>query len=194
MDTDSDVNWWLLDMVPTLYLGRAPNGIFAGSYHWAMDVQVELSRILIRELSDGQIIELHELDGQRSFPIVVGLPEAMAIERRLRGIETPRPMTHDLLCSVIGLLGGRLDRVLVHELSEGTFYAVLCIETPDGVRLVDARPSDAIAPAIAAGIPVFVSERVLDEVQQQDELTELEDFDGPDLFHETGGDESDDEP
>jgi hypothetical protein len=181
-------------MVPTLYLGRAPNGTFAASYHWAMDVKVELSRILIRELSDGQIIELHEVDGQRSFPIVVGLPEAMAIERRLRGIETPRPMTHDLLCSVIRSLGGRLDRVLVHELSEGTFYAVLCIEMPDGERLIDARPSDAIAIAVADDIPVFVSDRVLNEVQQQDDLTELEDFEEPDLFHGDGGDGSDDEP
>ena len=155
-----------------------------------MDVQVELSRILIRELSDGQIIELHEVDGPRSFPIVVGLPEAMAIERRLRGIETPRPMTHDLLGAVIQSLGGRLDRVVVHELSEGTFYAVLCIDTADGERLVDARPSDAIALAVADGIPVFVSDRVLDEVQQQDDLTGLEDAEPPDSFF---GEEGDDE-
>ncbi|MCH2134983.1 MAG: bifunctional nuclease family protein [Phycisphaerales bacterium] len=142
-----------------------------------MDVQVELSRILIRELSDVQVIELHEIDGPRSFPIVVGLPEAMAIERRLRGVEVPRPMTHDLMGGIIRTLSGRLDRVLIHELSEGTFYAVLCIETPDGERLVDARPSDAIALAVADNTPIFVSDSVLDEVQHQDDITGLDESD-----------------
>lgn len=193
------MNWWLLDMVPSLYLGLATNGTFAGAYHCSMDVQVELSRILIRELSDGQIIELHEVDGARSFPIVVGLSEAMAIERRLRGIETPRPMTHDLLGSVIQTLGGRLDRVLIHEMSEGTFYAVLCIEAADGERLVDARPSDAIALALADDIPVYVSDKVLDEVQQQDDLTGLDDTDEPSSFFDDEfdtdlGNGGDDEP
>jgi bifunctional DNase/RNase len=186
-------------MVPSLYLGLATNGTFAGAYHCSMDVQVELSRILIRELSDGQIIELHEVDGARSFPIVVGLSEAMAIERRLRGIETPRPMTHDLLGSVIQTLGGRLDRVLIHEMSEGTFYAVLCIEAADGERLVDARPSDAIALALADDIPVYVSDKVLDEVQQQDDLTGLDDTDEPSSFFDDEfdtdlGNGGDDEP
>ena len=111
---------------------------------------MELSRILIRELTDGQIIELREVGGSRSFPIVIGLSEAMAIERRLRGEEPLRPMSHDLMSSLISTLGGRLDRVVIHELSEGTFYAVLCIETSDdGERLIDARPSDAIALAVA---------------------------------------------
>ena len=99
-------------------------------------------------------------------------------------------MTHDLLGSVIHHLGGRLTRVVVHELSEGTFYAVLCIDTPDGERQVDARPSDAIALAVADGIPVYVSDRVLDEVQQQDDLTGPDEFEPPDgLFPDEGDDE-----
>ena len=149
---------------------------------------MELSRILIRELNDGQIIELREVGGSRSFPIVIGLSEALAIERRLRGEEPPRPMSHDLMASLIHTLGGRLDRVVVHELSEGTFYAVLCIETPEGERLVDARPSDAIALAVADGISVYVSESVLDAVQQQDDASgPSPDFDQPGDF-DTGGD------
>jgi len=149
---------------------------------------MELSRILIRELTDGQIIELREVDGPRSFPIVVGLSEALAIERRLRGEEPPRPMSHDLIASLIRTFGGRLDRVVVHELSEGTFYAVLCIHTPDGERLVDARPSDAIALAVADGIAVYVSESVLDAVQLQDDETgSMDDFDPPGDF-DVGGD------
>lgn len=149
---------------------------------------MELSRILIRELTDGQIIELREVGGPRSFPIVIGLSEAMAIERRLRGEESPRPMSHDLMASLISTLGGRLDRVVIHELSEGTFYAVLCIETADGERLIDARPSDAIALAAADGISVYVSETVLDAVQYQDDDTGPDaDFDQPGDF-ELGGD------
>ncbi len=140
---------------------------------------MELSRILIRELNDGQIIELREVDGHRSFPIVVGLPEAMAIERRFAGMTPSRPMSHDLMTSIMRTFGGRLDRVLVHELNEGTFYAVLCIETPEGEKLVDARPSDAIALAVADNTPIWVSEDVLDEVQQQDDLTGgMDAFDG----------------
>ena len=153
-----------------------------------MDVQMELSRILIRELNDGQIIELREVGGSRSFPIVIGVSEALAIERRLRGEEPPRPMSHDLMASLIHAFGGRLDRVVVHELSEGTFYAVLCIETPEGERLVDARPSDAIALAVADGISVYVSESVLDAVQQQDDASGPgPDFDQPGDF-DMGGD------
>jgi bifunctional DNase/RNase len=154
-----------------------------------MDVQMELSRILIRELTDGQIIELREVGGSRSFPIVIGLSEAMAIERRLRGEEPLRPMSHDLMSSLISTLGGRLDRVVIHELSEGTFYAVLCIETSDdGERLIDARPSDAIALAVADGLSVYVSESVLDAVQHQDDDTGPDaDFDQPGDF-DPGGD------
>ncbi|MCH2137789.1 MAG: bifunctional nuclease family protein [Phycisphaerales bacterium] len=148
-----------------------------------MDVQMELSRILIRELTDGQLIELHEVDGPRSFPIMIGLPEAMAIERRLSGEAPPRPMTHELMDSIMATLGGRLDRVVIHELSEGTFYAVLCIETAEGERLVDARPSDAIALTAAHGVPIFVSESVLDAVQQQDMETDPDgEFGPPDEF------------
>ena len=144
-----------------------------------MDVQMELSRILIRELTDGQLIELHEVDGPRSFPIMIGLPEAMAIERRLSGEAPPRPMTHELMDSIMATLGGRLDRVVIHELSEGTFYAVLCIETAEGERLVDARPSDAIALTATHGVPIFVSESVLDAVQQQDMETDPDGEFGP---------------
>ena len=73
-----------------------------------MPVQMELSRILIRELNDYQLIELRELDGDRAFPIVIGLPEAQAIERRLKGVEIKRPQTHELMASVIESLGGEL--------------------------------------------------------------------------------------
>ncbi|MDZ4829440.1 MAG: bifunctional nuclease family protein [Phycisphaerae bacterium] len=126
-----------------------------------MTVRMELSRIFIRELSDMQIIELTEAGGERTFPIVIGLPEAAAIERRLKGSEVVRPQTHDLLASVIRHLGGKLTRIEIHDLSEGTFFANLVIDRDGEEITVDSRPSDAIALGIAERVPIFVAEGVL---------------------------------
>jgi len=155
-----------------------------------MAVRMELSRILIRELNDFQLIELREvldedtggrairdakpdeveeiLGGDnavlgRSFPIVIGLPEAQAIERRLGNVPVKRPQTHDLLANVIEELGGRLESVTVTDLKEGTFFATLDIVTAQGESIhVDSRPSDAIALGIAGNVPVYVEEHVLE--------------------------------
>lgn len=126
-----------------------------------MNIRMELSRILIRELSDMQIIELTEVDGDRTFPIVIGLPEAFAIERRLKGTEVVRPQTHDLLASVIRHLGGTLRRIEIHDLNEGTFFANLFVERDGEEIAIDSRPSDAIALGVAQKVPIFVAEKVL---------------------------------
>lgn len=128
-----------------------------------MNVRMELSRIFIRELNDMQIIELTEADGSRTFPIVIGLAEASAIERRLKGTDVLRPQTHDLLASVIRHLGGRLVRIEIHDLSEGTFYANLVIERDGEEIVVDSRPSDAIALGVAERVPIYVAESVLEQ-------------------------------
>lgn len=130
-----------------------------------MAVRMELSRIFIREMMDMQIIELTEVDGDRTFPIVIGLPEAVAIERRLKGVEIPRPQTHDLLASVVGHLGGRLREIIINDLVDGTFYAKLIIEQ-DGQEIeVDSRPSDAIALGVAEQVPIYVAEHVLEQTE-----------------------------
>ncbi len=130
-----------------------------------MAVRMELSRIFIREMTDMQIIELTEVDGERTFPIVIGLPEAFAIERRLKGIEIPRPQTHDLLASVIAQLGGQLKEIIVNDLIDGTFYAKLIIEQDGQDIEVDSRPSDAIALGVAEDVPIYVDEDVLDQTE-----------------------------
>ena len=138
------------------------------------DVLMELSRILIRELNDYQIIELREVkegaeDGGRSFPIVIGLPEAQAIERRLKGIAIKRPQTHDLLGNVIQEMGGKLESISINKLEEHTFFATLNVVRGDGNRVrIDSRPSDAIALGIAGGVPIYVEERVLDSAMNED--------------------------
>jgi uncharacterized protein len=158
-----------------------------------MAVRMELSRILIRELNDYQIIELREVSEggeakapsasvydiggaadegghSRSFPIVIGLPEAQSIERRLKGITIKRPQTHDLLASVIEKLGASLESITINDLSDHTFFATLDVVTTDGKKLhIDSRPSDAIALGIAGGVPIFVAEHVL-EAATRDEV------------------------
>ena len=152
-----------------------------------MSVHMELSRIFIREMTDMQIIELTEVDGERTFPIVIGLPEAFAIERRLKGIEIPRPQTHDLLASVIGHLGGELKEIVVTDLVDGTFYAKLII-VQDGQEVeVDSRPSDAIALGVAENVPIYVAEEVIAQTEADSSL------DGFDLESEDEDEDEDDD-
>ncbi len=142
-----------------------------------MAVRMELSRILIREITDAQFIELCEVGGERTFPIVVGKPEAYAIDRRLKGIEPPRPQTHELLADVIQNLGGSLEKILIDDLTDGTFYAKLFITLGSIEHVIDSRPSDAIALGVAMQVPIYVAERVLDEVEKDVDSFELpEDF------------------
>lgn len=121
-----------------------------------------LSRILIAEAQDYQLVELKEVDGERRLPIVIGLFEAAAIERRLKNLPLRRPLTHDLLGNVIEALGGRLARIVISDLRHDTFYARLIIEREGELVEIDSRPSDAIALGVTHDVPIFVEEHVLD--------------------------------
>jgi len=131
-----------------------------------MDVEVELSRIIINETSDQQIIVLKERNGSRAFPIVIGIVEIFAIDRRLKGITPPRPMTHDLLASVIDHLGAKVDRIVVDDLRNHTFYAKIYLNVNGRTVKVDSRPSDAIALCAAINAPIFVADHVFDKTSQ----------------------------
>ncbi|MCW5756467.1 MAG: bifunctional nuclease family protein [Phycisphaeraceae bacterium] len=150
-----------------------------------MTVRMELSRILIRELTDYQVIELREVstngsaeDGPRTFPIVIGLPEAQAIERRLSGVPVKRPQTHDLLAHILESLGATLESVAITDLADQTFFAVLNIRDARGEMVeVDARPSDAIALGIGLSAPIFVAEHVLAQATSSNPLEDQFDED-----------------
>src|SRR5262245_26060541 len=105
-----------------------------------MWVQMELNRIMITDGQDQQIIWLREVDGERTFPIVIGNPEAVAIDRRLKGAAAQRPMTHDLLANVIEEMGGTVDRIEINNLKNHTFYARLHIRQNDKILQIDSRP------------------------------------------------------
>lgn len=127
-------------------------------------IEMELSKIIIRETSDHQYIFLREKGGERTFPIVIGYFEAAEINRQVKQMATPRPMTHELLGNAIESLGGRLERVVVNELKNNTFYAKLVVKRSSETIEIDARPSDAIALATRSKVPIFVDESVINSV------------------------------
>lgn len=129
---------------------------------------MELKRVIISEISEQQVIMLRETEGdaeeRRSFPIVIGIFEATSIDRRVKSIPNPRPLTHDLINNVIEALGGDLQDVFISELREHTYFAKIRIRMNGELTEIDARPSDAIALAVTARVPIYVAEDVLEEV------------------------------
>jgi bifunctional DNase/RNase len=126
-------------------------------------VQMELKRIIINEVNDQQVVMLREAEGERSFPIVIGIFEATSIDRRVKGMPSPRPLTHDLVTNVIDQMGGELQDIYISELRDHTYYAKLRIRHEGELVEVDCRPSDAIALAVTAKVPIYVAEDVLGE-------------------------------
>ena len=131
-----------------------------------MPVQMQLSRIIISEINEQQIIYLKEVDGDRQFPILIGIFEATSIDRRVKQHRPLRPLTHDLLVSTVELLGAELDSVVITELREHTYYAKLRVRKDGELIEIDSRPSDAIAVAVTCDppLPIYVAEEVLDDV------------------------------
>lgn len=175
-----------------------------------MPVQMELSRIIISEINDQQVIYLREVDGPRMFPILIGIFEATSIDRHVKQIPTPRPLTHDLLVGAITALGGELQDVVITELREHTYYSVLRVRRDGELLEIDSRPSDAIAVAVTCDppLPIYVNEEVLDDVlgdpnlqippdvraelESDDDLEDEDDDEGPD-FGDLGEDDDDDD-
>ena len=130
-----------------------------------MEIPVELAKTIINEEVDQQIIVLREKDGQqRSFPIVIGMGEILAIDRRMKGVALPRPLTHDLLEQVIEQMGGIIQKVVISDLHEHTFFATIHIKQGDNMIEIDSRPSDAMALLAGLKIPLFVEEIVFDKL------------------------------
>lgn len=131
-----------------------------------MPMQMELSRIIINSINDQQVIYLREVDGDRMFPILIGLFEATSIHRRVKEDESPRPSTHDLLVNLVESMDGEFQDVIISELREHTYYALLRVRHEGELLEIDARPSDAIAVAVSCDppLPIYVNEEVLNDV------------------------------
>ena len=141
-------------------MGAVPQG----TKEIAVPVQMELRRIVISEIHDQQFIVLKEVDGERNFPIVIGVFEASSIERRVKGLASPRPLTHDLIGNIVEALGAEVQDVYINELRDHTYFAKLRIRQDGELIEIDCRPSDAIAVAVSLKVPIYVSEDVMSEV------------------------------
>ena len=133
-------------------------------------VLMVLSKIMISEASDHQIIVLKEKDGTRNFPIVIGMQEAWAIDRAVKNIPTPRPLTHDLLSNIITGLDVAVERITINDLQNNTFYATIVLNQNEATYKIDSRPSDAIVLATQMKAAIYVSRKVIDEVCKIDAL------------------------
>lgn len=132
-----------------------------------MPVKMQLARIIISELTENQVIYLQEEDGDREFPILIGIFEATNIDRRVKqDYDPPRPLTHDLVVNIAEALGASLDRVVIKDLNQSTYFASLVLKKENGDEVeIDSRPSDAIAVAVTFDppLPIYVAEEVLEE-------------------------------
>ncbi|MCD6404225.1 MAG: bifunctional nuclease family protein [Planctomycetes bacterium] len=164
------------------------------------EVECQISKIIINEKQDGQVIWIQEKDGGRAFAVIVGFFEANALRDRVKGFNPPRPMTHNLVANVIHDLGGRLERVVVTELKNNTYYARLVVGRDGQSVRIDARPSDALVVAVQEDAPIYVAEDVLNEAGKWTlaphidiSLEDLEDSLGDDFGEDNEGDFDEDE-
>ncbi len=136
-------------------------------------IELELVAVRVELPSNTPVVVLRELQGRRrQLSIFIGGPEATAIAFAMEGVETPRPLTHDLFCDVLDGLGAQLERVVITELRETTYYADLEVSSSSGMQHISARPSDAVALAVRVGCPIFSSEEVLDTAGFVEEVAE----------------------
>ena len=130
------------------------------------EVECTISKIIINEQRDGQVIWIQEKSGRRAFAVIVGFFEASSLRDRVKGFSPPRPLTHDLINNCIRGLGGKLQRVVVTQLKDNTYFAHLVVDQDGKTVEIDARPSDALVLAVQESVPVYVAEDVLAEASR----------------------------
>src|SRR3990172_3404093 len=133
-----------------------------------MQIDMTIKGLMVDPITSMPIIILRDSDGQKVLPIWVGIFEANEIEMKMENIATPRPMTHDLLKNIITDLKASVQKVVVCDLKENTFYALVYLATSGDTIAIDARPSDAIALALRTRAPIFVEESVIDNAKTVD--------------------------
>lgn len=133
---------------------------------------MKVDKLGIDLLTHDPVVILKDMEGKRSLPILIGPFEATAIALALEGTQVPRPLSHDLMKSVIEALRAKVDRIVIHDIQENTFYAKVVIESSLGPLEIDARPSDSIALALRTNSPIYVSERIILEETVEDKTTE----------------------
>lgn len=145
-------------------------------------VQMKVKVVGLDQNTMVPVVIITDRDEKGFIPIVIGPAEAGAISEGMEGRKRPRPMTHDLLKNLIETLGAKVDRIVIHDLKEETYYAHIRLKTPNGEVDVDARPSDAIALALRTDAPIFVSEELaaralqVNQTQEDDDVLQFRKF------------------
>ena len=142
-----------------------------------MQIEMTIKGLMVDPVTNTPIFILRDKDGQKVLPIWVGIFEANAIALQIENVATPRPMTHDLLRNVIADLEGQVDRVVVSDLKDNTFYAIIHLTVRGERVVIDARPSDAIALALRTRSPILVEENVIDTAKTVDFSSDRADSD-----------------
>ncbi|WP_293444353.1 bifunctional nuclease family protein [Persephonella sp.] len=140
-------------------------------------IEMNVQGITLDPMTNMPIVVLKGKDTEHVLPIWIGVFEANAIAMQLEGITRPRPMTHDLVNSIIDTLNGIVEYIHIHDLRDNTYYAEITIKTQTGQVKIDSRPSDAINIALRSGAPIFVSEEVLQKSQIEDSETDAKEED-----------------
>ncbi len=137
-------------------------------------IEVEIDSIRVSLMSEHRVVVLKALDRELYLPIWIGPYEAEAIAIRLKNVDIARPLTHDLLNNVIGEMGGDISHILVNDLRDDTFFALISVDMNGATLEIDSRPSDAIALAVRAGVPIFVAEDVMKRasITPEEDITE----------------------
>jgi len=138
--------------------------------------KMKVDKLGIDLLTHDPVVILKDVDGKRYLPILIGPFEATAIALALEGTPVPRPLSHDLMKSIIESLKAKVLRIIIHDIHDNTFYAKVVLETAGGTLEIDARPSDSIALALRTNSPIFVSERIILEETVVDKSAEEQDL------------------
>lgn len=141
--------------------------------------RMKVDKLGIDLLTHDPVVILKDLEGKRHLPILIGPFEATAIALALEGTQVPRPLSHDLMKSVIEALKARVDRIVIHDIQENTFFAKVVLESAGGTLEIDARPSDSIALALRTGSPIYVADKImLDDTEErgQDDAVDPNEF------------------
>ena len=141
----------------------------------SQELRMEIKGLMLDPSSDIPIVILKDTGSQLFLPIWIGVPEAKAIAIRIEGVELPRPMTHDLLRSLVETLGARVEKIVISDLRDNTFYALIHLQRDGSILTVDARPSDAIALALRVSAPIFVLKSVMEKAQAVDLAAQVSD-------------------
>jgi bifunctional DNase/RNase len=141
----------------------------------AQELRMEIKGLMLDPSSNTPIVILKDVDSQLFLPIWIGVFEANAIALKIEGVEPPRPMTHDLLRSALERLDARVEKIVISDLKDSTFFALIHVQRAQGEVAIDARPSDAIALALRTNAPIFVLRSVMEKAQAVDRATEATD-------------------